>query len=87
VTSADVTRAAGEHGYAVLLGADSAEGEPSARSQLVENAAAALAAAGVAVAVHKLDITALEDGAAFVVVGEDGSQVRACMPVTAVLLS
>ena len=87
-----VTAAAGEYGYAVVLGADCAEGEPSARSQLVENAAAAVAAAGVAVAVHKLDITALEDGAAFVVAGEDGSQVRlhlkplCCDEVTTVLL-
>ncbi len=77
---------AGAHGYVVLLGADSAEGEPSARSQLVENTAAALAAAGVAVAVHKLDITALDDGAAFVVAGDDGSEVCAAMQAELVKL-
>ncbi len=67
---------AGEHGYAVVFGADSAEGEPSARTQLVENTAAALTAAGTSVAVHKLDISDMDTDSAFVVLGEDGSHVR-----------
>jgi len=70
----------GEHGYAIIFGADSAEGEPSARTQLVESAAAAVTAAGVAVAVHKIDISGLNDGSAFVVPGEDGADVRASPP-------
>lgn len=74
--AAQIVAHAGEHGYVIVFGSDSAEGEPSARTQLVENAAAAVTSAGVAVAVVKLDISGAEDGSAFVVVGEDGCQVR-----------
>jgi hypothetical protein len=67
----------GEHGYVVVFGADSADGEPSARTQIVEDAAAALTASGVSLTLHKLDISELEDGSAFVVPGEDDSNVSA----------
>lgn len=72
--AAQLVALAGAHGYAIVFGADSAEGEPSARSQLVENAAAAMTAAGVSVAVHKLDISGMAGGSAFVVFGDDDSQ-------------
>jgi hypothetical protein len=68
---------AGAHGYVLVFGEDSAEGAPSARTQIVENAAAALTAAGTTVVLHKLDISEMETDSAFVVLGEDGSQVRA----------
>ncbi len=74
--AAQLVALAGAHGYAIVFGADCAEGEPSARSQLVENAAAAMTAAGVSVAVHKLDISGMAGGSAFVVFGDDDSQVR-----------
>ena len=85
--AAQLVAHAGEHGYAIVFGADSAEGEPSARSQLVETAAAALTAAGVAVAVHKIDISGMDDGSAFVVVGEDGTEVRAWLLLVCVCSS
>ena len=74
--AAQLVALAGAHGYAIVFGADSAEGEPSARTQLVENAAAALTAAGVCVVVHKLDISGMAGGSAFVVFGDDDSQVN-----------